>query len=82
MRAMKKGATLLLCLALAAGFGRADEEKPAAKKPDKAKPAAKSDKNVFQKAEGSVGKFMHDSKIWTKSESRGTGQGKPAKKND
>lgn len=82
MQPMKKGATLLLCLALAVGFARADEEKPAAKKSDKAKPAAKSNKNVFQKAESSTGKFLHDSKIWTKSESRGTGQGKPAKKND
>jgi len=68
---MKKAATLLLCLALAAGFAaRADEEKP----------AAKSDKNVFQKAESSTGKFLHDSKIWTRSEPRGTAQKKPAKK--
>jgi hypothetical protein len=76
---MKQGAALLLCLALAAGFARADDEKPAAKKP---KPAAKSDKNVFQKAESSTGKFLHDSKIWTRSESRGTAQKKPAKKAD
>jgi len=68
---MKKAATLLLCLALAAGFAaRADEEKPAAKKSQK----AKSDKNVFQKAESSTGKFLHDSKIWTRSEPRGTAQ--------
>ena len=81
MRPMKKAATLLLCLALAAGFAaRADEEKPAAKKSQKAKPAAKSDKNVFQKAESSTGKFLHDSKIWTRSEPRGTAQKKPAKK--
>jgi hypothetical protein len=78
---MKKAATLLLCLALAAGFAaRADEEQPAAKKSQKAKPAAKSDKNVFQKAESSTGKFLHDGKIWTRSEPRGTAQKKPAKK--
>ena len=79
---MKLGAALLLCLALAAGFARAEDEKPAAKKSQKAKPAAKSDKNVFQKAESSTGKFLHDSKIWTRSESRGTAQKKPAKKSD
>ncbi|HYR34951.1 MAG TPA: hypothetical protein VEQ87_11710 [Burkholderiales bacterium] len=76
---MKLGAALLLCLALAAGFARADEEKPAAKKP---KPAAKSDKNVFQKAESSIGDWAHRNKIWTRSESRGTAQKKPAKKSD
>lgn len=70
------------CILLAALIGAhpafADEQKP--KKSEK--PAAKSDKNVFQKAESSIGKWAHDNKIWTKSESRGTGtsEKKPAKK--
>jgi hypothetical protein len=67
---------------LAAGPGLAQEPKPAAKKSDKAKPAAKSDKNVFQKAESSTGDFLHRNKIWTRSEPRGTAQKKPAKKTD
>jgi len=80
---MKQRAALLLCLALAAGLAQAaDDDKPAAKKADKAKPAAKSDKNVFQKAESSIGKWAHDNKVWTRSESRGTAQKKPAKKSD
>jgi len=79
---MKQGAAILLCLALAAGFAQADEEKPADKKSPKAKPAAKSDKNAFQKAESSIGKWAHDNKVWTRSEPRGTAQKKPAKKSD
>ena len=80
---MKQTAALLLCLALAAGFAQAaDEDKPAAKKSQQAKPAAKSDKNAAQKAEASVYKWAHDNKIWTRSESRGTAQKKPAKKSD
>ena len=67
---------ILLALLLTASAALADEQKPAKK------PAAKSDKNVFQKAESSTGKFLRDNKIWTKSESRGTGtsERKPAKK--
>ena len=73
---MKTTTSILLAALLAAGAALADEQKPA-KKPEK-----KSDKNVFQKAESSVGKWAHDNKIWTKSESRGTGasEKKPAKK--
>ena len=61
---------------LGAVVALADEQKPAKK------PAAKSDKNVFQKAESSTGKFLRENKIWTKSESRGslTNEKKPAKK--
>ena len=68
--------SILLATLLAASAALADEQKPAKK------PAAKSDKNVFQKAESSTGKFLRDNKIWTKSESRGTGtsEKKPAKK--
>ena len=73
---MKTTTAILLALLLGAGAALADEQKPAKK------PAAKSDKNVFQKAESSTGKFLRDTKIWTKSESRGTGtsEKKPAKK--
>ena len=49
----------------------AEEKKPEEKKKTAAKkPAAKSDKNVFQKAESNTGKFLHDSKLWTKTENR------------
>jgi hypothetical protein len=34
------------------------------KKADKPRPAAKSDKNVFQKAESSVGDWANRNKIW------------------
>ena len=73
---MKTTTAILLAALLGAGPALGDEQKPAKK------PAAKSDKNVFQKAESSVGKWAHDNKIWTKSESRGTGtsEKKPAKK--
>ena len=73
---MKAKTTILLAMLIASGVALADEQKPAKK------PAAKSDKNVFQKAESSTGKFLRDNKIWTKSESRGTGtsEKKPAKK--
>ena len=73
---MKTPTFILLATLMAAGAARADGEKPAKK------PAAKSDKNVFQRAESSTGKFLRDNKIWTKSESRGTGtsEKKPAKK--
>ena len=73
---MKTTTAILLAALLGARSALGDEQKPAKK------PAAKSDKNVFQKAESSVGKWAHDNKIWTKSESRGTGtsEKKPAKK--
>lgn len=78
---MKNRTVVLVALLLAAGLAFGDDAKPAAKKPEnKAKPAAKSDKNVFQRAESSTGKFLRDNKIWTKSESRGAGEKKPAKK--
>ena len=71
---------LLLVAAILAGPALADEQKQAKKAEKKA--AAKSDKNFAQRAESSTGKFLRDNKIWTKSESRGTGtsEKKPAKK--
>ena len=54
-----------LLLAFVAAVCMADEakksDKPAHKK---AKPAAKSEQNVFQKTESSVGKWANDNKIW------------------
>jgi len=50
---------------------KAAAKKAAPKKPAAKKSAAKSDKNVFQKAESSVGDAAQRSKIWTKSEPRG-----------
>ena len=78
---MKTITVILLAALLAAGPALGDEQKPAKKTE---KPAAKSDKNVFQKAESSIGKWAHDNKIWTKSESRGTGTSdkKATKKTD
>ena len=73
---------VLLGLALACGGAYADEKKADAKKSEKAKAKAKakksekakssqqSNQNVFQKAESSTGKALHDSKIWTRNESR------------
>jgi hypothetical protein len=78
MVSMKLRTALLLLLILPAAIAFAEDPKPAAKKSEK--PAAKSDKNVFQKTESSVGKFMRDNKIWTKSEPRGSLDKKPAKK--
>jgi hypothetical protein len=79
---MKRHIALILAAALAAGGAYADEKKADAKKAAKAKPAEKkSDKNVFQKTESSVGDWAHRNKIWTRSEHRGTGEKKkPAKK--
>jgi len=76
---MRPFLALALMLALAPAHAeekKAEAKKAEAKKAEKAKPAAKSDKNVFQKAESSTGKFMHDNKIWTKSESRSRGDSK------
>ena len=47
----------LLALAVA-GTAAAEDKK------EKSKPAAKSDKNVFQKAESSVGSWANRNKIW------------------
>ena len=57
---------LLTCTAVA------QEKKADTKKSEKAKAKAaqKSDKNVFQKAESSIGDWAHRNKIWTRSESR------------
>jgi hypothetical protein len=66
MRLVVVSLALLLALPAVAEDKKPEEKKAAAKK----KTAAKSDKNVFQKAESSTGKFLHDNKIWTKSESR------------
>lgn len=59
-------------LVLCVGVAHADEKKADTKKSAKAKSnaAQKSDKNVFQKAESSVGDWAHRNKIWTRSESR------------
>ncbi len=60
-----KTTIIVLLAALVAAPAWADEQKPAHKKSEKkAKPAQKSDKNVFQKTESSVGKFMNDNHIW------------------
>ena len=65
---MKTAACLLLALVLAAGSASADEPKSDAKKSEKAekkaKSSGKSEKNVFQKAESSVGKWANENKIW------------------
>lgn len=73
---MKRLLLLAFAALLAAGPAHAaDEKKADAKKSAKAKAksAAKksSDKNVFQKAESSIGDFAHKHKIWTRSEGRG-----------
>ena len=68
---MKNILAAVLLLALASAH--ADEKKPEAKKSAKAKPAAKaepkSDKNVFQKTESSIGQWAHDNKIWVRGNS-------------
>jgi hypothetical protein len=52
---MKTAWIAALALALAAGPALGDEQKPEKKK---------SDKNVFQKAESSVGDWANRNKIW------------------
>jgi len=52
----------LLAVMLAFGVSIAYAEDK--KKPTKAKPAAKSEKNAAQKAEASIGQWAHDNKIW------------------
>jgi hypothetical protein len=56
---MKTPWIVILAAALATGSALAED-----KKAEKAKPAAKSDKNVFQKAESSVGDWANRNKIW------------------
>ena len=54
-----------LLLSCTVGLCLADEAKKSDKKTEKkAKPAAKSEQNVFQKTESSVGKWANDNKIW------------------
>jgi hypothetical protein len=73
---MNRTAALCICLVLSLGFARADEPKADAKKSDKPKPAAKSEKNVFQKAESSLTDWARKNKVWT------TGEKKSEKKAD
>ena len=62
---MKTTIIVLLAALVAAAPAFADDPKPAHQKSEKkAHPAKKSDKNVFQKTESSVGKFMNDNHIW------------------
>ena len=53
---MKKTWIAFLVLALAAGSASAEDRKD--------KPKAKSDKNVFQKSESSIGDWANRNKIW------------------
>jgi hypothetical protein len=62
-------AVLLSALLAAAQVHAADDtKKPAAKKEKKAaaKKPGDSDKNIFQKAESSVGDFANRNKLWTR----------------
>ena len=72
---MKKTIALALMLALGTGFVHADEKTADAKKSEKAKSnakkkeqkqhaAAKSDQNVFQKSESSIGHWARKNKVW------------------
>ena len=79
---MKNTVAILASLLVACGAAYADEGKSDSKKAEKAKTqlkkksvkksAEKSDKNVFQKTESSVGEWARRNKIWTRSEPRGT----------
>ena len=73
---MNQTAALLVCLVFSLGLARAEEPKADATKSDKPKPAAKSDKNVFQKAESSLNDWARKNKVWT------TGEKKSEKKAD
>lgn len=57
---MNRTCMVFLALFLSTGFAAADDKK--AEKKDK--PAAKSDKNAFQKAESSIGDWANRNKIW------------------
>lgn len=61
---MNKTFALLLALLIAAGHAWAEEKKSNAKKSSKAKSAAKSDKNVAQKAEASIMDTVDKYNIW------------------
>lgn len=58
---MRLSLIVFLGLLLAGGFAAAED-----KKEQKAKPAAKSDKNVFQKSESSIGDWANRNKIWVR----------------
>jgi|1186.fasta_scaffold493752_2 hypothetical protein len=62
---MKKILAVVLMLGLAAAH--AEDKKPEAKKAEKSKPAAKSEKNAAQKAEHGIYKWARENKIWTQS---------------
>jgi len=64
---MKKILALVLVLGIASAYS---DEKKTEKKSAKGKPAAKSDKNVFQKTESSVGQWAHENKIWMRGSSK------------
>ncbi len=63
-----KTTACLIALLLAAGSANAVEPKSDAKKSEKAekkaKSSGKSEQNVFQKTESSLGKWANDNKIW------------------
>jgi len=87
---MKNTIAILTSLLFACAAAYADEGKSDSKKSEKAKThakkksekkqdnksAEKSDKNVFQKTESSVGDWARRNKIWTRSEPRGTAEKK------
>ena len=56
---MRAAILAFLCLSLAGQPASAEEPQP-----KKDKPAAKSDKNVFQKTESSIGDWANRNKIW------------------
>ena len=62
---MRKILAVVLMLGLAAAHA-ADEKKADEKKSSNTKPAQKSDKNVFQKTESSIGKWARENHIWGK----------------
>ena len=64
---MKNIFVLILALGVSSAYA---EEKKTDKKAAKAKPAAKSDKNVFQKTESSVGQWAHENKVWMRGSSK------------
>ena len=65
---MKTSSSLLLAVLLAAAQVHAADE--GEKKKAAAKKSANSDRNVAQKAESSIGEFLHRNKIWTRREKK------------
>jgi hypothetical protein len=57
---------LSLVVALAPGFAAADDKKAEEKKSAKAKPAAKKEKNAFQKAESDIGNWADRNNVWNR----------------